>query len=224
VRTIRVAVLSDDRLFAEGLKRILAADVAFLILTPDQGCNLDSLRALDLHIAVVDSRMQGALDLCPGLGSDGMAVVFVATPNDDVWSLEALCAGARGILEKSAAPEDLINAVRFVSEGQIWTSRPVMTAWLARVASSDKGSEQTRTTIEQALSQRELEVFRHAVMGLGNKELAVRLSISESTIKVHLTHIFNKLGLRGRAELAAAYHGILPAKGHKVPDRLRRPA
>ncbi len=81
MHTIRVAVLSDDRLFAEGLERILAADVAFLVLTPDQGCNLDSLRALDLHIAVVDSRMQGALDLCPGLGSDGMAVVFVATPN-----------------------------------------------------------------------------------------------------------------------------------------------
>jgi hypothetical protein len=53
---------------------------------------------------------------------------------------------------------------------------------------------------------------------MGNKELAVALSISEATIKVHLTHIFQKLGLRGRGELAAAYHGLLP-----LPRRRRRP-
>ena len=222
---VRVGVLSDDRLFAVGLGRILAADDTLLVVTIEQGSDLHALRALDLHIAIIDSRMEGALRLCPGVGSEGMAVVFVATPSDDTWSLDALCAGARGILEKNAGPEDLIKAVRFVAEGQIWSSRPVMTAWLARLAEAEKKSENSNAGLEQLLSQRELEVFRYAATGLGNKELASLLSISEATIKVHLTHIFTKLGLRGRAELAAAYHGILPReRAHKLPERLRRPA
>ena len=63
--------------------------------------------------------------------------------------------------------------------------------------------------VEQALSARERDVFRLAAGGLGNKALAERLAISEATVKVHLTHIFQKLGVRGRSELAAAYHGLL---------------
>ena len=222
---VRVAVFSDDRLFAEGLSRILAADDTFVVVSTDTGSDLLALRPLDLQIAIIDSRMEAALDLCPDLGRDGTAVVFVATPSDDTWSVNALCAGARGILDKNAGPDDLMKAVRFVAEGQIWSSRPLMTAWLARLSDAEKRLEDAKTSIEQRLSQREVEVFRHAATGLGNKELAAQLSISEATIKVHLTHIFNKLGLRGRAELAAAYHGILPrGRGHRLPERLRRPA
>lgn len=220
---VRVAVLSDDRLFCEGLCRILATEPAFVVVRTEHRSDLPALRALNLHIAVVDSRMQNALDLCPGLGSDGMAVVFVATPNDDAWSLDALCAGARGVLEKSARPEDLIKALVFVSEGQIWSSRPVMAAWFARLAAAEKRSEKIGRAVEHRLSERELEVFRHAATGLGNKELAEKLSVSEATIKVHLTHIFQKLGLRGRAELAAAYYGLLP-RPQTSPESLRQPA
>lgn len=221
---LRVAVLSDDRLFCAGVGRILAADAEFQVVSIDQGSDLHTLRALDLDVAIVDSRMQGALDLCPGLDSEVPAIVLVATPHDDAWSLDALCAGARGILEKSARPEDLVKALRFVSEGQIWSSRPVLTAWLARLAEGETRSEQIHSSIEQRLSQREFEVFRHAATGLANKELADKLAISEATVKVHLTHIFQKLGLRGRGELAAAYHGILPRTRRSAAEPLRRPA
>ncbi len=62
---------------------------------------------------------------------------------------------------------------------------------------------------DERLSGREREVYRHTAAGLSNKELADRLSISEATVKVHLTHIFRKLGVRSRGELAAAYFGII---------------
>ena len=51
-------------------------------------------------------------------------------------------------------------------------------------------------------------MYRYTAAGLSNKELADRLSISEATVKVHLTHIFRKLGVRSRGELAAAYFGV----------------
>jgi DNA-binding NarL/FixJ family response regulator len=224
---IRIAVLSDDRLFSDGVSGLLTADSTFDVVRSAQGADLPALRVLNLRIVVIDSRMDGALDLCHDLGSEGVAAVFVCTPSDDSWSLDALCAGARGILEKSARPEDLIKALRFVAEGQIWSSRPVMTAWLAQLTAAVKLATNVEKAFEDRLSQREMEVFRHAATGMGNKELADRLAISEATIKVHLTHIFQKLGVRGRAELAAAYHGILPRTSGRVSarsDRLRRPA
>jgi len=64
----------------------------------------------------------------------------------------------------------------------------------------------------EQLSRREREIFRHAASGLANKELATQFAIEEATVKAHLTRIFQKLGVRGRAELAAVYHGGQPLK------------
>jgi DNA-binding CsgD family transcriptional regulator len=71
--------------------------------------------------------------------------------------------------------------------------------------------------LERQLSRREREIFREAATGLGNKELAARLDIGEATVKAHLTHIFQKLGVRGRAELAAVYYGGLAPEGVARP-------
>jgi DNA-binding CsgD family transcriptional regulator len=95
-----------------------------------------------------------------------------------------------------------------VREGQIWARRQTIEAWAERIIAGP--SEPPRiAALELGLSTREKEVLRHAATGLSNKELAGRLAISEATVKVHLTHIFQKLGVRGRAELAAVYHGLL---------------
>jgi DNA-binding NarL/FixJ family response regulator len=197
-------------LFCEGLIRIVSADAAFIVVRPEAARDpLPALHSLNAHIVVLDSRMHRALELCARLRDVGPVVVFVAAPDEDKWCLEALSAGARGILGKGASPDDLVKALRFVSEGQIWTSRPVMTAWIARIPPTSTIADND-VGVGHRLSRRELEVFRYAATGLGNKELAARMAISEATVKVHLTHIFQKLGLRGRAELAAAYHGILP--------------
>lgn len=116
------------------------------------------------------------------------------------------------MLSKRAGPEDLLKAIRAVCDGQIWSSRRVLAAWLAHLTTPAAFAPPTPVAYElySLLSHREREVFRHAATGKGNKELAVELAVSEATIKVHLTRIFQKLGLRGRAELAAAYHGLLP--------------
>jgi len=213
--SVRIAVLSDDRLFCEGLLGIIGAEASFITVGYEEGASLrPASHAARAHVLVVDSRMPGARGLCAARGRDGgPAVILVAAPDDESWAVESLAAGARGILTKSARAENLVKALRVVYEGQIWARREVLARWIERLAgehSPDPSSARRagESALKQGLSVREKEVFRHAATGLGNKELADRLAISQATVKVHLTHIFQKLGLRGRAELAAAYHGL----------------
>ena len=166
-----------------------------------------ALRSLRPEVLVVDSRMEGALELCAALKHEGgPAVVLIAAEACDAWLIRALRAGARGVLTKGARAEDLIKAVRVVHEGQIWAPRQLMAEWAAQVATSP-GVPPGEAMCER-LTSRETEIFRYAAGGLSNKEMADRLAISLATVKVHLSHIFQKLGLRGRTGLAAAYHGL----------------
>ena len=229
---VRIAILSGDRLFADGLARIVKTDEGFAVAGATESRDgLQAVLSSRPHILIIDSTLANAIVLC-ARASGGLrraagapSVVFVAAPDDDDWAIEALIAGARGILGKQTAPEDLHKALRAVSEGQIWSRRRVLTTWLARLTASPAPNSVFSCELHELLSDREREVFRHAATGMGNKELAVALSISEATIKVHLTRIFTKLGLRGRGELAAAYYGLLPRRGADgAPPRLSRSA
>jgi DNA-binding NarL/FixJ family response regulator len=219
---VRVAALSDDRLFCEGLLRIIGAESSLAAVGHDEEPALrPALRAARPDVLLVDSRMDGALGLCAALKREGgPAVVLVAADDGDDWGMGALVAGARGILAKSARPEDLVKAVRVVHEGQIWARRHLMAEWMARVPEAT--TRPAGESIVGRLSKRESEVFRHAATGLSNKELADRLAISQATVKAHLTRIFQKLGLRGRTGLAAAYHGLTPASPEAAPPRQAR--
>ena len=223
MNTVRVAVLSDDRLFGEGLLRIIGAEGSLAAVGHDEKAALGpALRAARPDVLLVDSRMEGALDLCATLKRDrGPAIVLVAADDGDEWGMGALVAGARGILAKSARPADLVKAVRVVHEGQIWARRHLMAEWMARVP--EAATRPAGESMVGGLSERESEIFRNAAAGLSNKELADRLAISEATVKAHLTRIFQKLGLRGRTELAAAYHGIIPPARSPAGRRKLRP-
>jgi DNA-binding NarL/FixJ family response regulator len=225
MQPVRVAVLSDDRLLCEGLLRIIASEPSFAVVgQDDQPILAPSLRAARPHVLLVDSRMEGAFSLCAALKRDGEPVVIlIAARDDDDWAVGALEAGTRGILAKSARPEELIKAVRVVHKGEIWARRHVLAARLEHLAGASVAGRAVDALLEQRLSSRERDVFRQAATGLSNKELASRLAISEATVKVHLTRIFRKLGVRGRAELAAAYHGMIPPAAEQASrPHLRR--
>ena len=195
-----MAVVSDDRLFTDGLNHIISAD--------DTAVVVDS--AIDADIALVDSRTDRAFAYCVELvGEYSPSVIFVAAPDDDDWASAALDAGARGILVKSSSAGDMMMAVHAVNAGLIWARRRVLAARIDYLTGATVQRRSTELILERRLSARECEVFRYAAAGLGNKEVAGRLAISEATVKVHLTHIFQKLGVRGRAELAAAFHGVI---------------
>ncbi len=222
---IRVAVLSEDRLLCEGLSHIIGAVTGLAMVRAEQAASEVAARAA-VDVLLLDSRMPAALELCSALKRDvgPLVILFMSSNADEGWAVDALAAGARGILARDARAEDLVKAIRVVHDGQIWARRQTIEAWVGRMAG--RADADRVAVLEHGLSTREKEVFRHAASGLSNRELAGRLAISEATVKVHLTHIFQKLGVRGRAELAAAYHGLIATGPDRDPagSILRSPA
>lgn len=204
---LRIAIVSDDRLFCESLAQLLAEDPSLAVTAYSDVLALNVLRAGNHQIAICDARMTDALTSWATIARDGGPhVILVGAPDDDDWAGKALTAGARGILTKTSPSTDVIKAIRIVNQGGIWACRRWLNAWVLRLAPAPP--ERAGEGLNRLLSRREREVFQYAAMGMANKAVAERLEISEATVKVHLTHIFKKLGVGSRAELAAAYHGL----------------
>jgi DNA-binding NarL/FixJ family response regulator len=211
---VRIALVSDDRLFLDGIVKILQTVPDYLVVD----------RAAGPAILLIDSRMDGALALC-GQARGGAAALMIAAPAESGWCREALCTGASGILPKNSGSDALIDAVRVVAEGSVWAPRRALADCIKHLLTSTVSRRSGNALLENQLSRREREIFRQAATGLANKELAARFAIGEATVKAHLTRIFQKLGVRGRAELAAVYHGgdrsrdVMPTPARLIPLR-----
>jgi two-component system nitrate/nitrite response regulator NarL len=205
---VHVGVLSGTRLFVEGVSRIVSAEPAIeLVEIGNEEALITGPPVVSLQVLLLDGRMERALALCRRFGSEpDLKILVLSVPDDWPLAPDLLLAGARGILRPDARTPDLIKAIALVQQGKIWAPRHVVAAaWTKCMLGADHGQ---RIASWPSLSVREREVARHAVAGFANKEVADRLAISEATVKVHLTHIFQKVGCRSRAELTAAYHGI----------------
>ena len=120
-------------------------------------------------------------------------VLVLTTYDTEADILAALDAGALGFLLKDAPPEELFRAVRHVAAGRMVLAPPVA----ARLARRVRGPHPT-------LSPREIEILGLLAQGRSNREMATRLFLSEATIKTHLSHIYSKLGVDGRAAAVAS--------------------
>ena len=202
---VRVMVIGDDPLFAEGLQRILAAEPSFSVMHTDRGSSPSAPRVTPPLVVLLDHRTNGSLRVCQNLQRQGARVLILEVPAGEIAALDAIHAGARGLLGTSPSPAEVVKAVRLVHQGGVWAPREVLvSAITGRLAVADANP----TGTWEHLSGREQEVLALAATGLANKEVADRLTISEATVKTHLTHIFQKVGVRSRTELAAAYYGV----------------
>ncbi len=219
---IRVAVLSDSGLFRSGLRRILEAYSSVALVGEGSSPPVRGLvRACAPHILLVDAQIRGAFAICGELRKNGARprVILAGAEGDDDGALQALKCGARGILGKSATVETLLKAIRVVHEGEVWASKRVLALIVEDLAARGVGP-QIESLISSRLSRREQEIVHLAASGLSNREVANRLTITEATVKAHLTHVFQKLLLRGRGQLAALYHQGLMVLAGKDQARL----
>jgi len=125
----------------------------------------------------------------------------------------AVCLGAKGIVPKEQSIETLLQAIEKVRAGEVWLD-PALTAAALHALTRSTGPKQMTPEQAQiaALTAREREVIALVGAGLRNKQVAQRLLISETTVRHHLTAIFDKLGIAWRLELMiyAYRHGLAP--------------
>jgi NarL family two-component system response regulator YdfI len=135
-----------------------------------------------------------------------IAVVILTTFNEDDLMMRGLRLGAKGYLLKDTDRETLFNTIRAASHGETLLRPDIMKRVLA------KASETVAVLSGKAdLTERELEVLRGVAQGERSKEIAVRLGITERTVKAHLASIYNRLGVDSRAAAiaVAAQRGFL---------------
>jgi DNA-binding NarL/FixJ family response regulator len=195
VRQGLVSVLEDE----DDLEVVGAADSAVEALRMVQRLRPDVM-LLDLEMPELDGvdAIPQLLAAMPGLG----VLVFTAYDTDE-RVLGAVRAGARGYLLKGASAEEIARGIRTVHSGGSYLEPRVASKLMAEVTSPRRAAG--------GLSEREREVLRLVAEGLPTKQIARNLSISERTVKFHVTSIFHKLGADNRAQAVAlaAQRGLL---------------
>jgi len=116
--------------------------------------------------------------------------------------IEALQTGARGIVMKDSATQLLLKAIRAVVAGLFWVGRAPVTDMMMYLREQNISQPPSKARSSFGLTRRETEILGTIVAGLSNKEIAQKFTLSEDTVKHHLTNIFDKVGVSSRLELA----------------------
>ena len=209
---IRILVADDHLIIRQGLRLILETEAEFeLVGEAADGAEAVRLCA-ELHPVVVlmDLRMPGmdGLTAIERLQAEQpqISVIILTTFNEDDLMLRGLRAGAKGYLLKDTDRETLFNSIRAAARGETLLKPEIMARLLLKAGASD-----TPAKSKFDLTEREVEVLTRVAQGDRSKEIAVRLGISERTVKAHLASIYNKLGVDSRAAAiaVAAQKGLL---------------
>jgi len=201
---VSVAICDTQPLTVVGVRAVLAAHSEF-----DVTCEAGSLTELRIlasrtkpRIAIMDKAALSA-DL-PGwlseFGSDVATVVWGATITEPE-ALRMIQGGVRGVLRKTATAATLLACLRAVAQGQAWMEDSVVRAGVA-----DERYPRSE------LTPRERQVMELVEHGMKNRDIADELGIRPGTVKIHLKHIFEKTGVRGRYGLALSglrHRGVL---------------
>jgi DNA-binding NarL/FixJ family response regulator len=196
---IRLLIVDDHPVVRDGLRGLFADDADFQVVgeAADGAEAVARVERLGADVVLMDLRM-------PGMGgaeaierlrrtAPSVRVLVLTTYDTDSDVLPAIEAGATGYLLKDAPREELIRAVRAAFAGEAVLSPAVARRLMGQV----------RRPPPEALSQRELDVLALIADGATNREAAARLFVSEATVKTHLLHVYEKLGVRDRASAVA---------------------
>jgi DNA-binding NarL/FixJ family response regulator len=208
--TVRVLLADDQALVRVGFRMILDArpDIEVVGEAADGVAAVAVTAELEPDVVLMDIRMpeMDGLEATRRIVSSASRsrIVVLTTYDADDSVFAALRAGASGFLLKDARPTDLVDAVRVVAAGDALLAPSVTRRLLDRMVAQPPGAPAEL----RELTDREQEVLRLVAGALSNAEIAERLSLSETTVKSHVSAVLRKLGLRDRVQAAVLAYEV----------------
>jgi DNA-binding NarL/FixJ family response regulator len=202
---VRILLADDQALIRAGFRKLLDTEAGMDVV----GEAADGLEAVELarrahpDVVLMDIRMP-RLD---GIGATrriaeqlpATRVLILTTYDLDEYVFHALRAGASGFLLKDAEAEDLMTAIRVVAAGDALLAPSITRRLIAEFARRPAAVDGIPHELAE-LTPKELEVLRLLARGRSNHEIAAELVVGEATVKTHVSHVLQKLGLRDRVQ------------------------
>lgn len=205
----RVMIADDHSMFRDGLRRMIDAESDLEVTAEafDGKSAIQTARQLKPDVLLLDLSMPGSSglrtlkELTKALPATRTIMLTASITDQEI--VEALQSGARGIVLKESSSQHLFKAIRCVMNGEYWVTRDSISNLVQALnANASTEADSVPEARNFRMTPRELEIVGLVVQGYTNPEIAERCSISEQTVKHHITNIFDKLGVYNRVELA----------------------
>jgi DNA-binding NarL/FixJ family response regulator len=201
VEAIKILIVDDHPVVREGIGSMLKREPDFRIV--GEALNgldaIEKARLLTPDVILMDLRMPelDGVEAIKRIKEEMPETKFIilTTYSDDEYIFKGIAAGARAYLLKDAPRAELFKAIRAVSTGESLIQPVIASRVLDKLAELSK-----KTPASETLSEREIEVLELMAKGVSNKDIGEQLSITQSTVKTHITSIFQKLNVATRTE------------------------
>lgn len=212
---IRVCLADDQALVRGGLKALLGllGGIEVVAEAVDGEAAVAAALSTNPDVLLLDVRMPKltGVEVIQQLARQKRLppTLLLTTFEDDIALIQGVKAGARGYLLKGVSPETLLEAIRTVASGGTYLYAPLVSD-LARDGIKESWRGDAFDLLEP-LTERELEILRLMASGIGNREIAAALALSEGTVKNHVSSVFSKLSVtdRTKAVLRAIAMGLV---------------
>jgi two-component system, NarL family, nitrate/nitrite response regulator NarL len=216
--SVGIVIADEYPIFRDGLRRLLETEPRLRILG-ETGDGLEVVRLVhdlrpDILLLGLTSSPRALAETFERVTASGTPVrtILLTGAVDNPEVVTAVQLGAAGVIYKDSAADVLFKSIDSVVDGHYWVGDNAV----PNVATGLRKLNLARRRAKAfGLTRRELEIVRWMMSGYSNKQIACEMSISESTVKRHVTHIFDKLGASNRVEVAlfAAHHRLLDSLG-----------
>lgn len=205
---VRVVLVDDHEVMRRGLRLLLESDPGIVVVgeAADGRAALEVSRSTTPDVVCMDVQMPGVDGLRAThdlvRAQPDISVLVLTTFDRDDYLFEAIRAGASGFLLKNSRPEDLVEAIKVVADGEALLAPSATRKVLQRLRTSPPPPPPGTRVEASALTPREAEVLEQVALGRSNTEIAAELFIGEETVKTHVSRLLTKLGRRDRTALA----------------------
>jgi DNA-binding NarL/FixJ family response regulator len=216
---IEVAVVDADEFARVGICQFLAeVDSVELVGEADEGAALSMIEEKKPGVLVcnIESSPDSAIELClklhAVLDADVPHVLFMVRELSDDQLLDCLSANVMGVVRRVSARSEIALALSAFQQGEIFVSSSLASQLLRNCTIIPATGSRGALKISRSLTDREFDVLTLIAQGFSNTEIAIRLHLSEATIKAYSSHIFEKIGVRDRLQAALKAVGVGLAK------------